>query len=68
MVTNVELGTQEGGCGMSLPIIADLSIETISPVARIVVEDALSTLTRLNRPLVFEMYCDRNNGLVGWRV
>lgn len=68
MVANVELVVSEGGCGMSLPVSPDMSPECFARVSRAILEHAVATLTRLGRPLFFEIYFDRPKGLAGWRV
>lgn len=69
MVVDVGLASGHQGCGMSTSVARNVSTVYFRHlVTTILVPDAILTLTRLDRPLVFEVYCDRDKGLAGWRA
>lgn len=69
MVVDVESVAGNQRCGMTTSIARTISAEEFRRLAAmILVPDAIRMLTRLERPLVFEIYCDRDKGLAGWRA
>jgi hypothetical protein len=66
MVTNITLTTSTGGCGMTVPVTAHGG--SFQAAARILVRDAINTLTRLDRPVKFELYWEPHNRIAGWRA
>lgn len=69
MVAHVELVADEGGCGMSVPVTVGLKPRWFMDIAhKVLMPDAIRTLTRLQRPLRFELYCDPDKGIAGWRA
>lgn len=60
---------KEGSCGMSVPFEAPITPATFQYIAhKVLVRDAINTLMRLNRPLVFELFCDIEQRVAGWRA
>lgn len=58
----------ETPCGMTLPVNANISPAAFQQLVRVkLLRDAINTLVRLNRPLVFELYCEPERGVAGWR-
>ncbi len=69
MVVDLEFVSGPERCGMSTAVARDVSAAYFRHLATmILVPDAIQTLTQLGRPLVFEVYCDREKGLAGWRA
>ncbi len=56
-------------CGMTIPVPATLTPAGFQyKVQTKLLHDAIKTLTRLNRPLVFELFCEPEKGVAGWRA
>jgi len=54
---------------MTVPVSVGYSPAAFQHLVRIsLLRDAINTLTRLNRPLVFELFCDPEKGVAGWRA
>lgn len=55
--------------GLTVPIKPDITPATFQHmVRRKLLRDAINTLMRLNRPLVFELFCEPEKGVAGWRA
>jgi len=51
---------------MTVPVTAHGG--SFQAAARILVRDAINTLTRLDRPVKFELYWEPHNRIAGWRA
>lgn len=55
--------------GLTVPVKVNISPAAFQHMVRTkLLRDAINTLIRLNRPLVFELFCDPEKGVAGWRA
>jgi hypothetical protein len=68
-VTDQDPQVMAGDVGLSVPIPADYTPAAFQHMVRTkLLRDAINTLTRLNRPLVFELFFEPEKGVAGWRA
>jgi hypothetical protein len=69
MVVNIELPAGDDHCGMTMSVGPLVSSEYFQRVvATVLVPDAVRTLGQLGRPLVFELFWEPDQRVVGWRA